>query len=341
MPRAGITIRDVAQQAGVSHMTVSRVINGDARVSEETRARVQQAIRELDYRPSAIARSLARGSTRTLACIVPNLTDYTFASIIEGAEAEARRQGYFLLSSSAPDEESFEKLIVSLVNARRVDGLLIFNAYADARHTRIPQGVPVVLVGARHRGQAFSSVALDEPRAAAQALGHLLALGHRDFLFISGIPAEDCTQGRTEGVRNALQAAMVAWDAQRLYIGDWSATSGYAAVNHALTQGTRFTAIFAYNDRMALGAVRALREHGLRVPEDVSVIGFDDMPLVAYCDPPLTTLRQDTAEIGRAAAALLMQALENPQNPHQHLQLPVELIVRASTAAPIKEVMLA
>ena len=201
------TIRDVARLAGVSHQTVSRVINQSADVTPETRERVEAAIMELDYRPSAIARSMARGETRTLACISPNLTDYTFASIIEGAELEARNQGYFMLSSSAADPESFNDLLEELVGHRRVDGLIIINPYADNRHKYIPEDFPLVFVGAYSRDGSVCSVSLDDVKVAFDATQHLLSLGHRRIAMITGPMEEDCSCDRTEGYRRAMHKA--------------------------------------------------------------------------------------------------------------------------------------
>jgi DNA-binding LacI/PurR family transcriptional regulator len=327
-----VTIRDVARRAGVSHMSVSRVINKSARVSSKTRAAVEKAIAELDYRPSAIARSLARGKTHTLACLTPNLTDFTFASIIEGAEVEARRRGYFLIASAAPDEQAFDALQNQLISTRRIDGLIVFNPYADDRHVHLRPGVPVVFVGSRHRGGRISSVALDEESAAAASVEYFLDQGHRQIMTITGPTAEDCVTGRLQGYRRALSDAGLAYAPEHIFVGDWSANSGYAAVESWLAQGIPFTAIFAQNDRMAVGAIAALRDASLCVPADVSVIGFDDMPLASYFDPPLSTLRQDMPLIGREAVRLLLESIEHPERPSQHLQLPVELVIRSSTA---------
>ena len=149
MARSRITIRDVAARAGVSHQTVSRVINQSERVRPTTRSRVEKAIADLEYRPNAIARYMAKGRTGTLACFAPNLTDYTFASLIDGAETEARRQGYYLLSASAYDEETFISLVDELVNSRRVEGIMVINPYADLRHKHLPPAYPIVFAGAR------------------------------------------------------------------------------------------------------------------------------------------------------------------------------------------------
>lgn len=335
MNRSRVTIRDVATQAGVSHQTVSRVLNANERVAPETRARVEAAIAALGYRPNASARSLAAGRTFAFACIAPNLTDYTFASIIEGAEAEAHQHGYFVLSTSAPDEASFAPLIEELVSSQRVDGLLVINPYADRRHTLLPAHFPVVLVGARPRPTAPDSVALDDEAAAHMAIQHLLALGHRRIALITGPAVEDCTTDRTAGYYATLAAAGLAPDPALVVEGDWSASSGAAAIHHWLAQQSSFTALFAQNDRMAIGAIRALRETRRHVPDDISVIGFDDMPLTAYFDPPLTTIRQDMAFSGREAARLLIRRLAAPDTTAEHLRLPAQLIIRCSTA-PVK-----
>lgn len=331
MPRTQPTIRDVAKLAKVSHQTVSRVINQSVEVTPETRAKVEAAITKLGYRPNAIARSMAHGRTHTLACLSPNLTDFTFASIIEGAETEARQHGYYLLSSSAPDEATFAALVEELVPHRRTDGLLVINPYADERHTRLPKNFPTVFVGARPRDEQVDSVALDDEGAAHAATRHLLQLGHRQIALISGPLAEDCTQDRITGYHAALREAGVESDQRLMREGDWSASSGYQAIRDLAQAKCLPTAVFAQNDRMAMGAMRAARDLGLSVPEQLAVIGIDDMPLASYFDPPLTTMRQDMFGIGREAARLLIRALGQPEAPRQHLRLPAELIVRRST----------
>jgi DNA-binding LacI/PurR family transcriptional regulator len=332
VPRTRPTLRDVAHRAGLSHQTVSRVINNNERVSPETRAQVQAAIAELGYRPNAIARSMARGRSLTLACLAPNLTDYTFASIIEGAENEARQHDYFLLSSSVPDEASFAALIEQLVPHRRVDGLLIVNPYSDNRHRLLPENFPIVYIGAHPRTEAVDSVGLDDTDAGRQATQHLLSLGHRQIALISGPLSEDCSQDRCTGYATALHAAGLEPDPALQREGDWSATSGYQALMHWHQAGRLPTAVFAQNDRMALGVLRAARELNLAVPRQLAVIGIDDMPLASYFDPPLTTMRQDMFGIGREAVQLLIASIEQPWGPRRHPRLPAELVVRQSTA---------
>ena len=330
--RSRLTIRDVARQAGVSHQTVSRVINGDVLVTPETRARVEAAIAALGYQPNAIARSLAAGRTHMLACLAPNLTDYTFARIIEGAEAECRQHRFFLISSSAPDEAAFAALINELVPSRRIEGLMVINPYIDQRTQHLPDSIPTVFIGGHPRpGHTVAAITLDDCGAARSAVHHLIGLGHIRIAMITGPLVEDCTQDRITGYRASLEEAKLKTDPALLVEGDWSASSAHQATLELMKLKQPPTAIFAQNDRMALGALRAARDLGLRVPGQLSVIGLDDMPLASYFDPPLTTMRQDMFAIGRTAAQLLVQAVEQPQARQQQLRQPAELIIRQST----------
>lgn len=327
-----VTMRDVAAHAGVSHQTVSRVINDNERVLPETRQRVMTSIAELGYHPNALARSMARGTSHTIACLSPNLTDFTFASLINGAETEARRHNYFWLSSSVPDLASFVPLVNDLVTSRRVDGLLIINPYADERHSKVPGDFPVAFVGARPREGEINSVALEDDVVGYKATRYLLDLGHHDIAMITGPMREDAAQDRCQGYERALGEAGIELAAQQVIEGDWSAQSGYDALMQLATAGTLPSAIFSQNDLMAAGVLRAARDLGLDVPNDLSVIGVDDIPLAEFLEPPLTTFRQDFQMIGREAARLLIQSIDQPDAASRQLRLPAELVVRRSTA---------
>ncbi len=330
------TIQDVAQRAGVSRQTVSRVLNNKGEVRPETRERVLAAIEELNYRPNAVARSMVRGHTCTIGCISPSLTDFTFASIIEGAQAEARRQGYFILTGSAPTEQEVESLLEEFLH-RQVDGLMVFNPYADGRfrylHPLIENGIPVVYLGNTPRSEPVSSVRCDDLDGGFQATRYLLALGHTAIATITGPPNEECVSDRLNGYFRALAENGLPVDKRRIASGDWSAHSGDQATRSLLEAGVTFTAVFAQNDQMAIGTIRALREAGLQVPHDVSVIGFDDIPLASYFDPPLTTLRQPMTELGEQAARLLITAIREPNFFPERALLPARIVERASCAA--------
>jgi len=331
------TIKDVAARVGVSRQTVSRVINDKGEVSTETRARVLAAVEELGYRPSAVARSMVAGRTCTLGCISPNLTDYTFASIIQSAQAEARRQGYFILTGSAPTEADVEPLLEEMLH-RQVDGLLVINPRADDRYHHflplVEKGMAMVYLSNTPQGEPVSSVRCDDHEGGYQATRYLIDLGHTAIATIVGPDNEECTLDRLAGHRQALAQAGLDFDLALTASGDWSATSGYEAIQRLLARGQPFSAVFAQNDRMAVGAIRALREAERQVPDDVSVIGFDDIPLASYFDPPLTTLHQPMEESGRRAACLLIETIRNPDRPPEQVLTHARLIERASCAPP-------
>jgi DNA-binding LacI/PurR family transcriptional regulator len=331
MARSRVTIRDVAAHAGVSHQTVSRVINGGNAVRPATQARVEQAIAELGYRPDALAQSMARGRSGYLACLSPNLTDYTFAGIIHGAETEAREHGYYLMSASAADADTFAALIADLTESGRAEGIIVINPYADDRHHFLPADFPTVFAGARPRQDAADSVALDDVAVARHVTEHLLGLGHRRIGMVTGPLGEDCAQDRMAGYYEALSTAGLVEEPALILEGNWLAPSGYEAFRRFFTLEDPPTAVFAQNDQMAVGVLRAARDAGLLVPDELSVIGIDDIPLAAYFAPPLTTVRQDFAAIGRQAARLLIRAVQEPQADHEHLLLPGEFILRRST----------
>ena len=335
--RSRVTIRDVAARAGVSRQTISRVINGSERVSSATEARVRAVILELGYQPNAIARFMARGHTETLVCLAPNLTDYTFASVIDGAEAAVRAQGYYLMSSSAPDAASFASLVGELIGGGHAEGLLVINPFVDGRHQHLPADVPVVLIGVYASDHAASSVSLDDPAAGQLGMAHLLSLGHRRIATVTGPLAEDCARERLAAYLAALRTANASVDDGWIAEGNWSADSGYRALEQILRTASQPTAIFAQNDQMAVGILRAARDHGLAVPAALSVVGVDDIPLATHFEPPLTTVRQDFAEIGREAARLLIRALEEPNAAAEHIRLAPHLVIRHSTAPPRSE----
>ena len=329
------TIKDVAALAGVSRQTVSRVVNNKGYVADATRARVVAAIETLGYRPSAVARSMVAGRTHTLGCISPNLTDYTFASIIEGAQAEARRQDYFILTGSAPAEPDAEGLLEEMLR-RRVDGLLVLNPRADGRSRYflplVEKGVAVVYLGNGSLDEPVSSIRCNDREGGYEATRYLIDLGHASIAIVGGPNNEECALDRLAGYRQALSQAGLDFDPGLVVSGDWSAISGYRATRRLLETRRDFSAIFAQNDRMAIGAIRALQEAGCHVPDDVSVIGFDDIPMASYSYPPLTTFHQLLGELGRRAAWLLIETIQDPQRQPDQVLVPARLVERSSCA---------
>jgi DNA-binding LacI/PurR family transcriptional regulator len=325
---------DVAQLAGVSHQTVSRVLHDSPAVRPATRERVLAAMKELDYRPNSAARALVTGRTRTLGVISFDTTLYGPASTILGIERAAHDAGYFIIivSLRSLTPESVREALDRLRD-RGVDGFVVIapqETAADALRD-LPPGVTVVAAEAGP-GDAIPVAEVDQLAGARLATQHLLDLGHATVFHIAGPDDFMEAQQRVQGWRATLQDAGIAPPPP--LVGDWSAASGYE-LGHRLLQQGGVTAVFAANDPMALGLLRALRERGLDVPRDLSVVGFDDVPEAAFFSPPLTSVRQDFDEIGRRSLGLLLERMASSNGgPPQGVVVAPELVVRQSTAAP-------
>jgi DNA-binding LacI/PurR family transcriptional regulator len=324
---------DVGRMAGVSHQTVSRVINGNRHVRPETRRRVLAAMHELGYRPNLTARALSTGRSNTLGVVSFDTTLYGPASTLFGIERAAHEAGYFIIVASmeALDRPAVVDAIERL-RVQRVDGILVIAPLKVAAEALVhaPDEIPLVAVEAGPAAE-IPVVEVDQFLGAARATGHLLDLGHANVWHIAG-PAEFLESGRrSEGWLQTLQSAGIRPPPP--LAGDWSARSGYD-LGRRLAVDRSVTAIFVANDQMALGVLRAMHEAGRRIPGDVSVVGFDDIPEAAYFLPPLTTIRQDFNELGTRSLRLLLQAIEDGERRLPGSSVQPELIVRASTAVP-------
>jgi DNA-binding LacI/PurR family transcriptional regulator len=329
-----LTIAEVARAADVSPQTVSRVINERPDVSPETRQRVQQIIDRLGYQPSAIARSLASRRTRTLGLITADFSDYFFTQVIAGAEVEARRHGYFFMLGSTERNPQDEPEYIRLLTERHVAGILFArpSTEPDNRHllSVLRDGIPVVTTAYYIPGANLTVVDVDNVDGAQQATHYLMECGRRQIAMITGPATWKSVHDRTKGYGLVLEAARVAVDPGLIAEGDWSYDSGYRAMQTLLARGVSFSGLFAQNDQMAIAAIRALREAGRRVPDDVAVVGYDDIPAAEYCDPPLTTIGQPMQEVGKEATRLLIQAIEEPGVTQGEVLLKAELILRCS-----------
>ncbi len=323
------SLTDVAELAGVSHMTVSRVINGTGPVKPETRARVQAAIQELDYRPNSAARTLATGRSETLGVVALDSTLYGPASMLYGIEHAAREAGYAITISSVgrPQVQSISDAVENL-RRQAVDGILVIAPHVSAGRALdvVPRDVALVAVGAAESAPV-PVVTVDQYDGARRATEHLLALGHRTVWHVAGPSDWLEARDRERGWRETVLAHGI--QPPRMLRGDWSPRSGYDA-GRAMVAERDLTAVFVANDQMTLGMLRAFAEAGVAVPRDVHVVGFDDVPEAAYFSPPLTTVRQDFIEVGRQAFELLLARLRGEDRSGRHLITP-ELIVREST----------
>ncbi len=329
-PRAAV-MADVGRLAGVSHQTVSRVINGSPSVRPETRERVLAAMRKLGYRPNSVARALATGRTNTLGVVGFDTTLYGPASTLFGIERAAHEAGYFMMVASLKAlNRSSVTYAIERLRAQGVDGILVISphqAVADALRYA-PIDIPLVAVEAGPVG-VVPVVAVDQFAGAVSATRHLLDLGHQSVWHIAG-PSEWLeARERTDGWRATLAAAGAA--PPRVLAGDWSARAGYD-LGRRLSRDPAVTAIFAANDQMALGVLRAMHEAGREIPGEVSVVGFDDVPEAPYFTPPLTTVRQDFIEVGSRALRLLVRTIETGDRLVSGPSVQPELVVRASTA---------
>jgi DNA-binding LacI/PurR family transcriptional regulator len=321
---------DVAMAAGVSHMTVSRVLNGTARVSPATRAKVEEALRELGYRPNAAARALATGRSGQLSVVFFDTTLFGPASALFAIEQAARREGYSMSIVSLPriDPDTMRDAVATL-RAQAVDGTIIVAPHttAAAALREVPPDLPAVVVAGTDTA-GVPLVAIDQESGARLATEHLLQLGHRTVWHVAGPNNWVDARARARGWRKALQRAGAPLPAP--LVGDWSARSGYEA-GVRLAAEPDLTAIFVANDHMALGVLRALALAGRRVPEDISVIGFDDVPESPYYPPALTTLRQNFEALGEQAVASLLARIGGADPASRQLLRP-ELVIRESTA---------
>lgn len=331
-----ITISDVAHQAGVSKQTVSRVINNRPDVAPETRKKIKALIKAMGYEPDPIARSM-KGNTHTIGCITPNLSDYNFSAIVQAAQSEARKNGYFIITANAETDYDVPPLLKEMLN-RRVDGLLVINPRDDNRHLHLKPlyetGYPMVYIKNTPAEDQVSAVCLDDEAGGYLATQYLLSLGHKSIVIILGRENEECTQKRLTGYMNALREADLETDQRLIIHGDWSAESGQNAIKKFLDYQVEFSAVFAQNDRMALGAISTLREVGYHIPDDVSVIGYDNLPLTAYYDPALTTIHQPFEKFGQIGVQLLLEAINNPDISIKTIELDPSLIIR-NTCIPI------
>lgn len=327
---AKVTVHEVARAAGVSASTVSRVLNGTARVSESKRATVEATIARMKYTPNLLAKGLKKGTAMTLGIVVQHVYSPFFGELLRGIEGELSGTDYASVIVSGHWDVKDELESVNLLLARQVDGIIILSGcLTDEEIFAIAAQRCVVATGRTLNAKNVFGFALDNEYGAYQATAHLIELGHRRIVFIAG-PKNHCdANDRLLGYRRALHEAGLKFDKNLVVQGDFNESSGVLAMDLLLGSRQSFTAVFATNDQMAYGARLGLFRRGIRVPDDISLVGFDDLPGSSFTTPPLSTVRQPMYEVGHLAANALIKLINGEQisvNPPK-----LELMIRETT----------
>lgn len=328
-------IRVVAELADVSVATVSRTLKQPESVSPKTRHRVLDAIQQAGYQPNQLAARLRSGKTHNLVVLVPTIANVFFARVISGMQQVAHEKGFTLLLSNTQADEQTESNYARMVESAAADGVIQLRAFNPFKREQLNEHNlhPMVNVCEVLDHVACPTVMLDNRAAAAAMTRHLIELGHKRIALVKGPARSPLTRDRIAGYCDALTEVGIAFDEQLLVAGNFSLKAGFDAAAQLLKLAERPTAIFCENDEMAIGAMQCLKQAGLRIPEDISVAGFDDINFAEYSDPPLTTIAQPAEEFGRTAVSLLIDVLQGRVTKAAKVILPFDLIIRKSTGA--------
>jgi len=331
--RARPTIYDVARLAGVSTATVSRALNDTGQIAPATRAAIDAAVAQLGYHPNTVARSLVTKSTQMIALLLPDITNPFYAALVSGIQQRALETGHTMLLCTTEGDPEREEQYLSLLHAKQVDGVLVDGLVLPpdriARFVR--DGLPIVCLDRDVDATSVPLVQVDNRLGARLATEHLLELGHRRIAHVAGAPELRISEQRIEGYRDAHHALGIEPSPGLLAVGSFTEEGGYEAAR-SLLESTELTAVFAANDLSAIGVLSAIVEGGRRVPDDVSLVGFDDLRLSRFTTPPLTTVHQPAREIAERATQLLIELASGRTVKQRLTLLEPELVVRGSTA---------
>jgi len=332
------TLRDVARKAGVSKSTVSRVLNGSGYVSQETRQRVMETLQALDFQPNTVARSLVQGKTRTIALIVPSINTPFFAELARRAEDVAYRRGYAVMVCNTDEDPEREAVYLRLVQQKQVDGVIVCPARTTSRLLRslARNRLPIVFVDRTMANVHADTVTTDNAEGAFAAVKHLLSRGHRRIGIVSGPQEIPVMRERLAGWKRALLEEGIEPDAGLIWSGAPTEETGKQAVRHFLALKPPPTAIFTSCCPLTLGVLSALRQQGIRIPQNMALVGFDDFEAASLLDPPLTVVAQPIPTIATVATKLLLERVEGRNDHPAHLVVKTNLVIRKS-CAPIQQ----
>jgi DNA-binding LacI/PurR family transcriptional regulator len=330
------TVKDVARHAKVSTATVSRVINKKTNVRPEIRTKVEQAIELLGYQPSRTAQRLRARRGFVIGVIVSDIQNPFFTAVVRGAEDVAYQHGYSLILCNTDEDPDKEHLYLDVMRAEAVAGVILAPTTEESEGVRklVRGGIPVVVIDRQVKDDSVDSVYVDSVQGTMELMSHLLNLGHRRIGLITGPTTISTMRERHDGYVQALQQQGLPVCPELIQFGPLRASGGYACTQELLRLDLRPTAILAANNQLAFGALRAIQDAKLRIPEDISLVGFSDMPWFVSFRPPLTVLSQPDYELGQRATEMLVDRLNHPDKPATHVRLNVNLLVRASSSAP-------
>lgn len=334
--RRRITRKDVAERAGVSVATVSYVVNDGPRpVSPETRARVEKAIKELGYFPNELARSLRRKQTATIGLMLPKLINPVYGEIAESLERVCTASGYTVMLTVTGRDPAKEQKLAETLRSKQVDGVVILPSEEPYPFLKLFQQANIPMVVLEHDLADTHCIFIDDRQGGRLAMQHLLSLGHRRIALIQRETLSPHGHLRGVGCREMLEESGIPLDPALVIVGKAGQAAGYAAMQQWLALPNPPTAVFAHNDMLAVGAIRAIFDAGLTVPADISVVGHDDTTIIDYLNPRLTTVKFPVMEMGRRAGQIILELAQNEGSlPARTIMLPVELVVRASTGPP-------
>jgi len=330
-----VSIKDVARAVGVSHPTVSRALRGSPLVPVQTAQQIQRTAEAMGYKPSAVARSLVTRKSSTIGVVVASIADPFYGEIASGIEEIASANGYSVILTNSPIDPAREIAVVRSLEEHRVDGILVTASRVGESYLSVSSEmqIPIVLINNQHDGEFVYSVCIDNVAGALEATKHLIELGHVNIAYLGDRLGFQTDKERCAGYRKALEDAGVKFRKEWVVNGDGLPEGSADAVAALLSSKKTPTALFCYNDMSALGAIEAARAKGLRVPEDLSLVGFDDLFFSRYMQPALTTVRQPRREMGRKAMSILLSLLTGA-DPEKQVSIRGELVVRSSTKPP-------
>lgn len=329
------TIRDVAKEAGLSTATVSRALSSPETLSKENLKKVQFAIEKLQYRPNMLSQKFRNKTAKSIVILVPNIANLFFTTVIRGIETVAQRRGFSVLLGDTRDSSSQEEEYINLVETRQADGIIQLRPYNDF-DSALPRSQVLAVNASGCENTPYPSVRIDNIGAAKEVVKYLISIGHSRIGVITGLKTNPHAIERLEGYRKALSEAAITYDPKLVLEGDFSYWAGLNASAQFANMDPPPTAIFCMNDQMAIGAMKGFKERGMRIPQDISITGFDDLEVSRYLDPPLTTVAQPAEKIGEKSAELLFQLIDKLDPSQTEYVLPIEFVLRGSTAAPRK-----